>query len=589
MLCAPQLIAEHSDITYTFYLISLVCLGNHVDLTTNIGRIGSSITAVRELKRINEIATILIKYGYSDLVQRLGIGPLSKLPLPKPQTALSLSAPERVIAALQEMGPTFVKLGQLMSTRVDLFDPEWISAFERLQANVSPLPYSVLQATLNDAFILPVEQIFDSIETKALASGSIAQVHRAVLNGEEVVLKIQRPGIRGKIEADLRIMAFLAELAESNIPSIQRYTPCQIIRHFSTSMRRELDFSREARASERIRESFKEIDYVTIPKIYWEQTSPLVSTQQYIKGIPANDINAIDAAGLDRHLLATRGVDAFLKMALEDGFFHADPHPGNFFYLEDNKLALIDFGLVGSLSERRRRQLAQLLSGAVENNAQIVVSVLIDWAGNVDIDMDALTADIDALLDEYNGVKLAQVNIGIVFEQLTSLARDHMLTLPPELTILIKAVMILEGLGKRLSPDFDLVKEAEPFVRRAILHRYSPSSLLHRGIQSFLGISDIISELPKDFRRFLHLMRRGYIPININVQQLDDFSHKIERMINRTVIGLMVAALIIGSSIIMTVDAGPRFLDMPLFGVLGFISANIGGAWVLLSMWFSRK
>ena len=487
------------------------------------------------------------------------------------------------------MGPTFVKLGQLMSTRVDLFDPEWISAFENLQAKVSPLPFSILESTLNEAFILPVAQIFDSIETKALASGSIAQVHRAVLNGENVILKIQRPGIRGNIEADLRIMAFLAELAESNIPAIERYTPGQIVRHFSTSMRRELDFSREARASERIRESFKDTDYVTIPKIYWEQTSPLVSTQEYIKGIPANDLNGIDAAGLDRHLLATRGVDAFLKMALEDGFFHADPHPGNFFYQENNKLALIDFGLVGSLSDQRRRQLAQLLSGAVESNSQPVVDVLVDWAGDVDMDVDALTSDIDALLEEYNGANLAQINIGIVFNQLTSLARDHMLTMPSELTTLIKAVMILEGLGKRLSPDFDLVKEAGPFVRRAILQRYSPSSMLRRSLQSIMGISGIIGELPKDFRRFLTLMRRGYIPININVQQLDDFSHRVERMINRTVIGLMVAALIVGSSIIMTVDAGPKFMDMPILGVLGFISANIGATWVLLSMWFGRK
>lgn len=560
-----------------------------MDLTTNIDRVSSSISAVRDLKRINEIATILIKYGYSDLTQRLGIGPLSKLPFPKPKTPLTLTAPERVIAALQEMGPTFVKLGQLMSTRVDLFDPEWISAFENLQAKVSPLPFSILESTLNEAFILPVAQIFDSIETKALASGSIAQVHRAVLNGENVILKIQRPGIRGNIEADLRIMAFLAELAESNIPAIERYTPGQIVRHFSTSMRRELDFSREARASERIRESFKDTDYVTIPKIYWEQTSPLVSTQEYIKGIPANDLNGIDAAGLDRHLLATRGVDAFLKMALEDGFFHADPHPGNFFYQENNKLALIDFGLVGSLSDQRRRQLAQLLSGAVESNSQPVVDVLVDWAGDVDMDVDALTSDIDALLEEYNGANLAQINIGIVFNQLTSLARDHMLTMPSELTTLIKAVMILEGLGKRLSPDFDLVKEAGPFVRRAILQRYSPSSMLRRSLQSIMGISGIIGELPKDFRRFLTLMRRGYIPININVQQLDDFSHRVERMINRTVIGLMVAALIVGSSIIMTVDAGPKFMDMPILGVLGFISANIGATWVLLSMWFGRK
>lgn len=560
-----------------------------MDFTTKLKNIGGGLKATHDIKRVNQIASIMIKYGYADLALRLGIGPTSKLPFPKSQVADTLSAPDRTIAALQEMGPTFVKLGQLLSTRVDLFSKEWIEAFENLQTNVSPLPFEQLELVLKQSLPAPISEIFDSVEKEPLAAGSIAQVHRAVYKGKDVVLKIQRPQIRKNIESDLRIMAFLADVSASGIPSLQRYMPQQVVRHFATSMRRELDFTREARASERIRANFRDTDYVVIPKIYWDYTSPLVSTQEYIKGIPANDIEGIDAAGLDRKVLAVRGIDAFLKMALEDGFFHADPHPGNFFYLPGNKLALIDFGLVSSLSDQRRKELAELLQGAIAVNSHPVVNVLMDWAGDAKIDMEGLTADIDALLEEYNGVNLAQIDIGVVLNQLTTLARDHALTIPPDLTLLIKSVMALEGLGKTLNPDFDLVKEADPFVRRAVLQRYSPESLFRRSLGTIGEITGIIGELPRDLRRMLILMRRGYIPININVDQLEEFSHRIESTANRTVIGLIVAALIVGSSIVMTVDAGPKLFGLPFFSMMGFITANIGSGWLLLSMWNTRK
>lgn len=559
-------------------------------ISAGIKNLSDSLHATRDLKRINEIASILVKYGYSDLTQRLGIGDsILKIPLPKAEIDPDLSAPLRAVAALQELGPTFVKLGQLLSTRVDLFSQDWIEAFEGLQANVSPLAFEQLAGILDQALNRPAEEIFDFIETRPLASGSIAQVHRARLQGEEVVLKIQRPDIRERIEADLRIMSLLASIAEHNVAALQRYMPLKIVRQFATAMRRELDFTREARASERIRSHFSKNNYVCIPKVYWDYSTPLLSVQEYIEGIPANQLKAIDAAGLDRRLLARRGVDAFMKMALEDGFFHADPHPGNFFYLADNKLALIDFGLVGSLSEQRRRQLASLMQGAASANSQMICDVLLDWAGEVEIDMEGLNSDIDALLEEYNGTALADIEIGHVINQLTTLARHHALSMPADLTLLIKAIMILEGLAKSLDPQFDLIKEATPFVERAILRRYSPESLFKRGLGTLGEVAEIVGELPRDFRRILTLIRRGYIPININVKQLESLSMRLERTTNRAVIGIMVAALIVGSSIVMTVDAGPRFLGLPFFGLMGFISANIGGAWVLYSMWTNKK
>ena len=225
----------------------------------------------------------------------------------------------------------------------------------------------------------------------------------------------------------------------------------------------------------------------------------------------------------------------------------------------------------------------------MDADSQAISDVLVDWAGDADIDMEALGADLDALLEEYNGINLAQIEIGLMIHQLTSLAQSHELTLPSDLTLLIKSIMILEGLATSLDPQFDLIKEVTPFVRRAILHRFSPESLFRRSLVTLGEITDIVGELPRDFRRILTLIRRGYIPININVNQLETLSSQLERTTNRSVIGIMVAALIVGSSIVMTVDAGPKIMGLPLFGMMGFISANIGGAWLLYSMWSSRK
>ncbi len=550
-----------------------------------------TLSTTKDISRIKDISSILLHYGFDGFVSQLRLVNLNPLKTATNQTsALSAkSAPQRAVAALEAMGPTFVKLGQLMATRVDLLPSEWIEALESLQSSVSPLPWPQIEPVLAEALNKPIHECFDDINTQPLAAGSIAQVHRAKLNNEEIILKIQRPGIQPAIEADLRLMSVLADWVESEIVVAKRFHPKQIVRQFATAMRRELDFTRECRTADRIRRNFAACETLVVPKVYWEFTSPTLNVQEFIQGIPASDFAAIDASDLDRQQLAVNGVDAFLRMSLEHGFFHADPHPGNMFFLENNRIALIDYGLVGTLKDYRRGQLAMLMQAGIAQDSDTIVDILSEWAGDSGIDRDALALDIDALLDEYLGTSLKYIEIEQVFLQLISLAQSHRLTLPADLTLLIKAIMALQAIALRLNPEFDLMAEAEPFVKRAILQRYSPDSILKRFTQSASYFSTSLAKLPRDLRRLQEGLRRGAVPINVSVNDLNTFGHRIEKASNRATIGLIVAALIVGSSIVMTVNAGPKLLDLPFFGLLGFVSASLGGFWVLISMWLGRR
>ena len=552
-----------------------------------------TLSTTKDIRRIKNITSILLHYGFDSFVSQLriiNINPfIDAAQKPSSEKLKTLPAPQRAVAALEEMGPTFVKFGQLLATRVDLLPPEWIEAFESLHASVSPLPWSQIEPVLAEALNCEPSECFDHIDIQPLAAGSIAQVHRAKLNNEDVILKIQRPGIKPIIEADLRLMSVLAEWIGSEITVAKRFRPKQIIRQFATAMRRELDFTRECRTADRIRRNFENSETLVIPEVYWEFTSPTLNVQEFIQGITATDMAAIDSSGLDRKQLALNGVDMFLRMSLEHGFFHADPHPGNMFFLEGNRIALIDFGLVGTLTDYRRGQIALIMQGGVAHDSETIVDVLSEWAGDVEIDRDALVLDVEALMDEYLGVSLEYIQIDQVFLQLTSLSQTHSLTLPPDLTLLIKAISALQAIALRLNPEFDLIGEAEPFVRRAILQRYSPDSIFKRVSQSASHLSSSMVKLPRDLRRFREGIKRGSIPISVSVEDVTEIGDRIEKASNRATIGIIVAALIVGSSIVLTVDAGPKFLDLPFFGLTGFISASLGGTWVVISMWLGRR
>lgn len=554
-----------------------------------------TLKAARDIGRLHEIASIMIRYGFGDVVNRLGMSRILEqagkvLHWKDAEKLARMESPERVRHAFEELGPTFVKLGQILATRVDLFNPEWIAEFEKLQDQVPPRPFDELRMQLQEDLGDAPENIFHDLDTNALAAGSIAQVHRARLEtGEDVILKIRHPGIRPIIEADLRLLTRLAEITEKEVPEWRRFHPKDVLHQVTLSLRRELDLASECRYSERIAESFKDDPTIMLPKVYWQYTSERLNVQEYIDGIPGRDIKAIEAAGLDRKLLAVRGANAVLKMVLEDGFYHADPHPGNLFFLSENRIVFIDTGMVGRLSPLRQTQVIDLIRGLVGRDTALVIDVLVSWTEDALNNTEKLAIEVDSFLDSYHGVVLKQLNIAAMLTDVTVIMRDNELVMPPDLALLFKVFITLEGLGRTLDPEFDMVSEATPFLKRAMLARYQPDVLMKKGWKNMVEFAELLSSLPRDLRRLLQSARRGTLEMNVDITRLDKFGHELDRAASRLTVGLITAAMIIGTSIVMTVEGGPTMFGLPLLGLLGFLGAGIGGVWLLISIWRSGR
>lgn len=554
-----------------------------------------TLKAARDLGRLHEIAVILIRFGFGDLVNRLGLGRFLEragkvLRWKSMEHAVQLEPPERVRRALEELGPTFIKLGQILATRVDLFAPEWIREFEKLQDQVPPLPFEELRPQLEEDLGCAVDEIFNALNTQSIAAGSIAQVHYARLaNGEEVILKIRKPNIRATIEADLRVLARLAEIAEKEVSELATLHPTDVVQQFKISIRRELDLAQECRNSERIAQNLEQDPNIVIPRTYWDWTCERLNVQQFIRGIPGRQLEQVEKSGLNRKQLAINGVNAVLHMIVVDGIFHADPHPGNAFYLPGNRIAFIDFGMVGRLTESRKVQVIELLNGLLSRDSRAVIEVLLDWSGSSKVKQEDLTIEIESFLDDYHGTTLKTLNLTAMLRDITVIMRDHHLVMPPDLTMLFKVFISLEGMGRQLYPQFEIVSVAKPHVERAIRARYAPEAVFKRGWRSINDFINVVADTPRDLRRLLWVARRGALQINLDVKHLDELSKQVDYSASRITVGLVTSALIIGSSIVMTVPGGPTIFGLPLLGFIGFVGAGIGGVWLLYSIWRGGK
>lgn len=570
-----------------------------------------TLSSLRDLSRLYGIASVLVRYGFGDLVRRMGLADF----LEKAGRALHwddahdyahLPPPARVRHALEALGPTFVKLGQVLATRVDLFEPEWIAEFALLQDHALPAPAQAILAQLTEDLGGPPDELFSQFDPEPIAAASLAQVYGArLLDGRAVVVKVRRPGIRPLVEADLRLLQRLAEAAEARSPALRAIQPRRLVREFSQSLRREMDFVSEARQARRVAENFAgyaddigppsdategaapALPPIVIPGVLWE--CERVCIQERVEGIPGTRLDQVDAAGLDRRILARRGARAVLKMIIEDGFFHADPHPGNLFYLPGHRIAFIDFGMVGRLDEQRRRQLVALLLGLAKLDAPSVAGIVMDWAATDLLDEEALERDIDSFIDHYHGVPLGDLQFGAMLNEVVAILRQHHLALPSDLSLLIKAFITLEGMGRELDPGFDMAGQALPMLERAVRQQYAPQEVLRRGWRSAREALALLAGLPGDLTRLLRAARRGRLEIHIDVPDVKDLGHQLDRAVSRLVVGVVVAALIIGSSIVMTVPGGPKLMGLPLFGLMGFAGAVAGSIWLLASIWNSNR
>jgi len=553
---------------------------------------------MRELPRLHEIASVFIRHGLGDFVQRIGVaGVLERaghlLRFGRENETVKLDAAQRMRMALEELGPTFVKLGQVMATRVDLFPPRWIAEFEKLHADVPAVSFELLLPELTRSLGRSPFEVFREIDTRAHGAASIAQVHRARLqDGTPVVLKVRRPGVRETIDADLRLLRRVSELIESEMPEARRYRPAEIAEQFAKSLEREADFAVETRNIERFAKNFAGDPHIVIPRIYPEYTSDVLLVQEHVDGIPATDLAAVEKSNLDKKLLAARGVDGFLKMILLDGFFHADPHPGNVFYIPGNRIVVIDFGMVGRLSPQRRAQVIDLLGGLARMAEEPMLEVLLDWAGDAYVDEAKLAADVNEMVFDYEGVPLKDIRVGNVIRQFAAIVRQHSIVLPSDLSLMFKALITLEGLGRQYDPDFHIINHLTPLVKSALAERYQPGELVRRGRGMVTEFMNVVGGVPRDLARFLREARRGKTRIDLDLKRLDSFGRQLDRTLDRVTVGIMTASLVIGSAIVLTVRDGPVVLGIPLLpalGLLGYVLAFLNSLWIVYGIWRSGR
>jgi ubiquinone biosynthesis protein len=465
---------------------------------------------------------------------------------------------KRLRYTLQELGPTFVKLGQIASSRRDLVPAEIIHELEKLQEHVQAVPFSTIRMIVEAELGDTLDNLFDSFNEEPLAAASIGQVHVAKLpSGEEVAVKVQRPNIKQTVETDLEILYEIARFLEENTVWAKTYHIKEIIKEFSESLRDELDYKVEGRSADRVAKQFKEQPSIQIPKIHWDFSTAKILTMELVTGIRVNDIKQLDDGGYDRKLIAERVVDALFFQVLEKGFFHGDPHPGNVYILPGNRICFLDFGMMGRINDRLKFHFASLIINLQQGDTKGMMKVFSDMdLLNEDTNKSDFQQNLDDLIEAYYEVSLYDVSLGGIINELFEVAFRHKIQIPTEITILGKAILTLESTVSLLDPAFSVMKAVEPFGKKLILERYHPRTVLLNSWRDVVENAEILLHLPKDIKKITSTVGKGKLRLDINVQQLQTILGRLDRISNRLSFSIILLAfsilmvgLIIGSAI----------------------------------------
>jgi ubiquinone biosynthesis protein len=555
----------------------------------SIRKIGVIRRGYRHLNRYRQIVGALIKYGFEDLTGTLKIEEYFEMGLEmisrkRRERVERLTRAERVRMALEELGPTFVKLGQILSTRPDLIPVEFVREFERLQDDVAPFAYDDVKQIVEEEFNRPLEAVFRSFEKSPLAAASIGQVHRGQLqDGEDVVVKVQRPGIRKVIEVDLEIMLHLASLMERHIEDVEIHRPTRIVAEFARSIEREIDYTFEASHMERFATQFQGDMSIYVPKVFREQSTGRVLTTEYVDGIKASEIDRINKAGLDRKIITARGADLILKQIFEYGFFHADPHPGNIFVLADNVICYLDYGMMGCIGRRTREDCAELIHALAKRDESKVVRTLLKLVEYDDRPaVHLLERDVADFVGRHLYKPLNEIHIGKLLQELLELLFRHRLKIPQDLFIMFKTLTTWEGVGLSMDPDFQIMQRAAPFVERLKMARMHPERIAEEMWESGIDIMQFLRDFPAELREILMQIKQGKIKIEFENRGLEPMLTTQDRGSYRTAFSIIVAALIMGSALIVLAKIPPFLFGIPLIGVIGFVVAVIMAGWLFI-------
>jgi len=545
---------------------------------------------IRSIRRYLNIVRVLSRYGFDQVLEMMGLADAvarSRRLFRHSQPDIArLTAAERMRLVLEELGPTFVKLGQILSTRSDVIPNAFVREFEKLQDNVPSFSFEEVLNQITEGLGAPVEQFFAEIDPVPLAAASIAQVHRArLLTGEEVVIKVRRPGIVDVVESDISALLALAGLAERHVPGSELYDPVGIVREFARTIRREMDFTREGHTIEKFRDNFIKTPWMYFPRVYWEQSSRAILTMEYIAGVKVSDHGKLFELGLDPVMIARRGADSFLEMVLNHGFFHGDVHPGNVLILPGNVICLLDYGIVGRLDDDLKRFLTDILTAIVNRDMDEIVSLLL-FAGDISDTMDirALKRDLFNFIDGYYEIPLKDIQVGLMLLEFIEIITLYSIRIPPDLMMLVKSLVLVEGMGRMLDPAFDMVEHLRPFIAKAIRQKYSPLRISRDANQILSSYLNLARYIPRDLKEIINRINRNKFKIDLEHRGLDKFTADFDRSINRLSTSMILAAMIIGSSIVIQTDKGPKFMDFPVLAFVGYIVAGLVGLWLVFAI-----
>jgi ubiquinone biosynthesis protein len=531
------------------------------------------------LKRLREIIKVMSKYEFGYLIEKIKLK--HKIPFISPSydyeslEELDESTPERLRLVLQELGPTFIKLGQTLSTRPDLVGEKIANEFVKLQDDNPPIDFEIVKTTLEKELGSPIQNIFSSFDAEPLGSASIGQVHRGVLKtGEQVAVKVQKPGVKQVIESDISIMEFLAKRIDNYVPQFKIYNVPGIVEEFKRSILKEIDYENEAINLKRFSYNFKDDETVKVPTLYSEYSTLNVITMELIVGTKVSDVTEVE--GFDLNLIAERGAISYFKQVIDYGFFHADPHPSNIYILDNNVVCYIDFGMMGVLDNDFKHNLAELIIYFIDNNVGGMIEQL-TFMGMIDenVDSKSLKYDLTDLMYKYYGTELNEVHGGM--NDLIHLMRKYHVSMPREFVLLARGIGMVEETGEKLDPTFNAVEVCRPIIKGVIRKKLTPLNFVEYLKKNVIEMEHVLKSVPKTITKTLYKLEEGEIRIKVEHEGL-------ERITNKLSMALILSALLIGSSMIMTTDNGIYLIKFPYLGVVGFVISGFLAIFLVVSI-----
>jgi len=536
-----------------------------------------------KFRRTRRIISVFTKYGLDYFFDKGKAGILAFITR-RDDSFRKISSGAGFCLALQELGPTFIKLGQILSTRPDLLPPEFIKELEKLQDQTPPFESTAAIEIVERELKKPLGELFRNFESVPVAAASLSQVHRAKMHdGRIVAVKIQRPGIRKTIEIDLDILQDLAGFVENRIHNGWNFRPQMMVEEFRKAIRKELDFVQEANHLKKFKSNFRDIKYIRVPEVYWELTTPTVLTMEFIEGIKINEVNQAQYEGkYDPKLVAIRSTEAMLKQVFEDGFFHADPHPANLFVQPPANIVMLDVGMVGYLDKRTKILGTRIIKALVNNDVDIVISCFEDLRIIVrDFDRDLLRQDMSDLFAGYMDIPLKDVEINRVAQDIMAIISRHNLTLPSNLVLMITALSMIESTGKDLYPELDMMTIARRFVRKISKTRFSPENLIEKTDSVFHEGAELIEQLPGNLNVIINKIREGKLRFVVESEDYQKIARSIDRSGTCISLSIIISVLIITSSVLIYFPHSTS--GIPVISVAGYSVALVLIIWLILS------